>query len=269
MLFVESENNNMEKIKALEKEEYTLAPFALILQKELVRRCKQNSNYSLRSFAKYLGISASLLSQVLTGKRSLSSKKQRELSERLQLNPNIQKVYTEALLLNLSEDKKEDVFSLDEFEYISEWYHIALLSLLQMPKELKTPETLAKRLGIHVVQVRDALERLVRLKLIKKDSDNNYSHVRSEIRFRNKTSSKGSIQYNLQLIEKAKKCILEESFDQRAASAVYVETTQSSVEALREEIRIFRNYISEKYSKPDTAEDVYCLSVQFFSTTKK
>lgn len=259
----------MEKIKTIKKEEPSLSPFALILQKELVRRCKQNSNYSLRSFAKYLGISASLLSQVLSGKRAFSVKKCKELADRLQLSPNVQKVYNEALLLNLSSDKKEDVFNLDEFEYISEWYHIALLSLLQMPKESKTPEVLAKRLGIHVVQVRDALERLLRLKLIKKDSEGHYTHIRSEIRFRNKATSKGSIQYNLQLLEKAKKAVVEESFEQRAASAIYVETTQASVEALREEIRIFRNYISEKYSKPETADDVYCLSVQFFSTTKK
>ena len=39
--------------------------FRSYLQSELIRRCNNNSKYSLRAFAKHLGIDASPLSQIV------------------------------------------------------------------------------------------------------------------------------------------------------------------------------------------------------------
>src|SRR4051812_39967317 len=51
-------------------------PFSprLALQRELARRCTTNAGYSLRAFARALGMSHAGLSLVLSGKRPLSRK---------------------------------------------------------------------------------------------------------------------------------------------------------------------------------------------------
>src|SRR2546421_309690 len=63
------------------------ADFRLFLQSILVERCKKNSNYSLRAFAKSLRIDHATLSQILRGKRSLSEATKQKLGEALGLGP--------------------------------------------------------------------------------------------------------------------------------------------------------------------------------------
>ena len=46
--------------------------FQTCLRNELERRCKANPAYSLRAFAKFLGVDPSFLSKVLSGKREVT-----------------------------------------------------------------------------------------------------------------------------------------------------------------------------------------------------
>src|SRR4051794_752039 len=60
----------------------------VLLQQELARRCAKNSNYSLRAFGQSLGISHTVLSLVLSGKRPLSKKATSTVATALGLNPS-------------------------------------------------------------------------------------------------------------------------------------------------------------------------------------
>ena len=61
-----------------------------ILKKELERRQKNNSAYSLRAFAKYLDVSPAALSQIMSGKRGVSVKRLNFLMDKLGLSPKQQ-----------------------------------------------------------------------------------------------------------------------------------------------------------------------------------
>src|SRR4051794_29725601 len=58
-----------------------------LLQNELTRRCAKNPRYSLRAFAKALGMSHTVLSLVLSGKRPLSRKAALQVASALELAP--------------------------------------------------------------------------------------------------------------------------------------------------------------------------------------
>ncbi|MDO9180986.1 MAG: helix-turn-helix domain-containing protein, partial [Bacteriovorax sp.] len=60
--------------------------FKSFLQEELLKRCRKNPSYSLRSFAKYLGIGHSALTEMLNGKRSITKKSIEKLGLTLSLN---------------------------------------------------------------------------------------------------------------------------------------------------------------------------------------
>src|SRR5262245_2587165 len=57
-----------------------------ILQEELARRCEADSKYSLRKFAKNLGLSHTVLSLVFSGKRPLSIQAAKKVSTALKFN---------------------------------------------------------------------------------------------------------------------------------------------------------------------------------------
>src|SRR5262245_40700147 len=59
----------------------------LLLQQELARRCAKNPGYSLRAFSRALGLSPTVLSLVLSGKRPLSKKAVAKVVEVLGLGP--------------------------------------------------------------------------------------------------------------------------------------------------------------------------------------
>ncbi len=66
--------------------ERLIEPKAYLTQ-ELMNRCKRNSSYSMRAFAQGLGMSASALSMVLSGKRQLSRLAAERIADKLGLDP--------------------------------------------------------------------------------------------------------------------------------------------------------------------------------------
>ena len=143
-----------------------------ILKSEFTRRHERNARYSMGAFAKSIGLSHTVLSLVLSGKRTLSKRAAELVSERLSLDPK-----TKALLqapsggsmgesaigsvsrsingatagwarakLKLAREYQKIEMKL--FHLISNWAHYAILSLVEIETTLLTPRKIAKALGI-------------------------------------------------------------------------------------------------------------------------
>ena len=109
-----------------------------ILRSEFSARTEKNPQFSLRSFARFLGISHSLLSLVLSGQRKPSKKLIAQIVERLPLSPEQQKT----LMMSAASGKKKRIskeqqfefyrMNLDQFPLMSECQHYAILSLIEI-----------------------------------------------------------------------------------------------------------------------------------------
>ncbi len=153
----------------------------LILRRELERRCQNNPRYSLRAFAKALGMSPTALSFVLSGKRPLSKKAAQNVINILSLSQE-----ECAIFMKWSEGcKKRDTanskipaphpnevnayqFSLDSFSFISDWYHYAILSLLEVSGSRFEAKWISRHLGITETEARSAIDRLMRMEIVEK-----------------------------------------------------------------------------------------------------
>src|SRR5258707_1323801 len=107
--------------------------FRRFLQLELIRRCEQNRRYSLRAFARSLGLHHGTLSRVLSGKRAINKKLISRLGEPLRLSPTD----ADSFLKHLSSQKRPLTshyreLNLDTFLAVSEWYHDAILEMTHM-----------------------------------------------------------------------------------------------------------------------------------------
>jgi transcriptional regulator with XRE-family HTH domain len=121
-----------------------------LLNSELVRRKKRNPLYSLRSFARDLGISPAALSQSLSYKRELSKTNLSKVVDRLAVAPKDAKNFLETRKKK-SNPLGDDQFRLlldDQFKLISDWYYIAILTLAETRSASSDPIKLAKHFGI-------------------------------------------------------------------------------------------------------------------------
>ena len=121
-----------------------------ILRTHLTDRTKHNPRYSLRAFARDLGMSPSRISEILSGKQGLSVQAGALIAKRLGFTDEEQAMFCDLVAasharsldarreaeIRLSKPKdRAPVFenmANDTFQFIAEWYHLALLQLMRL-----------------------------------------------------------------------------------------------------------------------------------------
>jgi uncharacterized protein (TIGR02147 family) len=140
-----------------------------LLKTEVADRQRKNPNYSLRAFAKWLGVSPAQLSQVLSGKRPITLAMAKRVSEKLSLSPAEKVDFLASRwpeIIESSAQTSRQLLPDDKFRLISDWFHMAILSLTHLPSAKADPRWIAQQLGISVQQANEALVRLQRLGLV-------------------------------------------------------------------------------------------------------
>lgn len=242
----------------------------LLLQRELTRRCQANPSYSLRAFAKAIGLSASTVSMVLAGKRRLSPVTKKKIAGRLGLSAEDTHVFLDGDKPPATAKRPRDhrLVALDSFAVIADWYHLAILSLLELEKLELEPRLIARYLGIHEQEAKAALERLQRLDLIEQVRGR-WKQKGAELAFDNTVSSAASVRFNRQILERAIQSIENDPFEARIASASTFEMSSRQVAIARSELKTWRREFSEKLRTSGRADQVYCLAVQLFPLSRK
>ncbi len=143
-----------------------------ILLLEFEKRKKRNNNFSLRSFARYLGFSPAQLSQMMSGKRPVTLNMAKKIIEKLDYSPQEKQHFLQVLLKDKSIETTPSgplkrQLEEDQFRVISDWYHLAILSLTKLKEAKSDPQWIACKLGISILNAHQALLRLVRLGLLK------------------------------------------------------------------------------------------------------
>src|ERR1017187_10325064 len=95
--------------------------FRRFLQEELVQRIQKNSRYSLRSFARLLGIHPGTLSQILNNKRPLTKNAKEKIARKLGYSPEVfwKLEALETPTANSTHDLKFRQLTLDAFQVIA------------------------------------------------------------------------------------------------------------------------------------------------------
>jgi transcriptional regulator with XRE-family HTH domain len=237
----------------------------VILQGEISRRMRRNPKFSLRSFARSSGVSHTVLSLFLTGKRSLSKKASQKLVTYLDLDPVQQGNFVAAADSNMDTGFP---LSMDQFEHISNWHGLAILSLLELPEALFEASWIAHRLAIRELEARDSMERLVRLKLVEKAANGKWRQAVTPIRFDKRGATAAARNYNQQLLERAALSLEEDPAEVRDFSSITFAFDPSELVLAREEILKFRRKLCAKLETKGKPREVYSLSIQLFPVTR-
>ena len=248
----------------------TIGP-RMVLQQELSRRIQKNPKYSLRAFAKSLGLSHALLSLVISGKKDLSKKSATKIASELGMHPS--RLMPKPSLPQVDSKNRADEgrelleMQLDTFAIISDWHHYAILSLLELPKAKFEAKWICKRLGISEMEAKLSMERLKRLNLIGQKGGR-WRQVSAPINIENNIATAATKKFNRQLLEKAVESMENQSKDRRSFSSMTFAMDPALVVEAEKHIRDYLRSLSDELEVKGSPKDVYCLTAQLFPVSQ-
>src|SRR5687768_3374796 len=116
----------------------THTDFRLFLQEELVRRIRSKPGYSMRAFARFLGVDSSRLSKMLRGERPIKPHFVEAFGQRVGLSPEkIEAFKNQAEVRRARRNPRlpqrpYQQVGMDTFEVISDWQHSAIIELMRI-----------------------------------------------------------------------------------------------------------------------------------------
>lgn len=234
--------------------------FRLELEAEFVKRTRRNPAYSLRAYARQLGIGAPALSEILRGKRACGVKLRKRLAKELGLGPGpIRAGETYALI------------EADQFALISDWYHYAILELLKLEDFQPSTQWVARQLGLSRPLVRAAVDRLVRLGLLAIRADGKWedrSGGASTNIIDPEISSAGARQLQKQILEQALEALSETPAAQRNQTSMTMAIDPADLPYAIERIAEFRRNLCSELTRRPKKKAVYQLSISIFPVSK-
>ena len=237
------------------------------LQREFLDRCRKNPAYSLRAFAKYLEIDQSFLSKLLKGQRAVTPDFAQNVGPKLGLKPaQIKSLFKTGVaslpgFLPLSDD---------EFEMLSEWHHFAILELIKTDDFETEPAKISTRLGIHVEEVKSALDRLQRLNFIRV-SEKGVKLLSANNTWTN-TKQTSVARKNLQkkILEKSIDALEHVPFELREHSSLTVAINVKKMPAFKEKMKEIRKELADflQADGEENLNEVYQLTLSLFPLTQ-
>jgi len=246
------------------------------LKEGFTLRKEKNKAFSLRSYAKFLGIQAPSLSAILKEKRGLPSKEAEKIALKLKLKGLEKKQFIESsyfhgespeVSLPLSA-KQETLCNELHHKIIAEPEHYAIFSLLEMKGVRHDIYWMARRLGCSVETIDKAINNLLEAGFLKKE---NGKYHKQPIRF---TTSED---VQAVALREAHKNTLKQAIDSidsvdisaRDFSSISFPANLARLPEAKKLIRDFRKQVAALF-QDDSAEnnEVYSLSVQLFPLTK-
>jgi hypothetical protein len=243
---------------------------APILKTVYRERTTRSPAYSLRAFARDLGVSHSLLSLVMNGRKALTIASALKICTRL----GDEARWGEALLASaggpgpsapLKVNREFFVLEQDRAHLLREWYHLAILDLTELQGSRPHAGWISERLGITVQQSQLALDRLVRLGLLEITTEG-WKKRHSELAISTRHEDEALRGYHRQAIQRALKKLEApgpEAARDRDITGALIPVNRERLEEGKRRIAKFRRQLLAYLSKGPKTE-LFQLNVQLF-----
>lgn len=234
-----------------------------LLISELEKRRKRNPAYSLRAFARDLGISKTSLSDVINARRSFSPQNINILVESL----GLEGAQVDALRSDfLSSTGARDIIEGDELSLIEDWQYLAILNLANIKEAKCAPEWISERLGISLDLAKASLDKLFEHDLIE---NRNGTLIRKSkpLTTTSDIPSSSIVEHHHQSINKSLEALEEVEVEFRDFTAVTYAFDLNKLKEAKKCILDFHRKLG-KLVETSEASEVYRLNVHLFPLTK-
>jgi len=263
----------------MQKQSYSLETSKDILRQILLKKMKVNPAYSARAFARDIGVSPAYVTMILNGKKTINLNRAIEISQALKLSENEKQALLNATMqesgLDLQVKSKLDRRDLtdlseEQFTVIADWYHFAIMDLVTTKDFKSDPKWIAKRLSLRPLEVEMAIERLIKVGILKKVG-NHLKKALNKVEFPTKLSLTAVREHHRQMMERAKEQLTktdQKSFESRMISSMTFAADMSRIEEARKRVMDFQQELANFLSAGDECSEVLQLNIQLFPHTK-
>lgn len=249
-----------------------------ILQGKLKERCERNSRYTQGAFARFLGISHSRLSEILSGKQGLSVKWAVRIAEKLKFSGLEKEHFCQLVLAEHSRSpvqkqrskvslrkqalKTFPALSQDIFDIISEWQHLAILELVSLNPNI-SEQSMSRKLKLPVQNIEASMSRLLRTgQLIK--TANGLSPAHDLTMSTQDIPSQAIKNHHKGISERAQNALDKDAVEFREFSSVILSADKGKMKELKSLLRELRDKFCVEVDQLENKNSVYCLQLQFF-----
>ena len=245
-------------------------------------------SFSFRAFSKRVGFAApNYIQQIIAGDKNLSRAASYKIAEAMKLSKKAREFFTTLVDFNQAQDDKEKTYhfeklltfkdytaaqkiSVDQYEYFSQWYHVAIRELVALAAFRNDPKWIAKKLqpNISPAKAEEAMRLLKHLQLIQQDDEGKWNTAHQHITTGPEAFAIGVKKFHQQMI----KCgfeALNQAPALRDISSLTMSLTAEEYREVKNRIARFReeiqNYLSE--NNCGRGDRVCQLNYQFFHLT--
>lgn len=175
------------------------------------------------------------------------------------------------LLEQIQQEKNEkttpvDLIGENQVEYYSTWYHSVVRSLIDMFPVKVNFDRLSRMIfpPISVAQVKNSVELLERLKLIRKDRNGIYRLTGKSVKAGKDIPQSVMNRFHIENTELAKQSIIYSPTERRFVSSVTLGISADTYRAINDETLKYRDKIVELANKDMNADSVYQYQFIFF-----
>ena len=244
------------------------------LKERLDAKQRLHPRYSLRAFARDVGIHPSTLSAVLKGARALPLKDAKKVTRKLALSPKEQTLFLESLfrtkarLDDLQIPENEERFMLDESHYkvIAEWEHFAALVLFDTSNFQGNEKEVSERLNITEARAEVVLHHLLSVGLIREDERGVLVKAHAQVRTTEDIQNQALHQGHQDALALGSKKLDEVEVEFRDFSEMAVALDPEKIPEAKTIIREFRQKMAALLRDGNKTE-VYQLAIQFYPLT--
>lgn len=254
----------------------TTAPYYIQkIKEEFSQKQRRSPKYSLRGYARYLGVHPATLSLVLKGKRPLPVRDSMLIADKMQLGPKERTLFFESLYKTRIRLDEIQISPVDEsiiidgesyFNVIAEWEHYAVLTLFDLSEFIPTIPEISRLLKLTSVRTDVVLNNLMNCGLIRHGEhglEKAQCRVRTTEDIKNAAIQKSHIETMEMGIEK----IQSVGNDMRDFSSVTIAVNPEKLTEAKTIIREFRQKMAALLEEGHRSE-VYQLGIQLYPLTE-
>ncbi len=244
-----------------------------LLQARLGEMKRKNPSYSVRAFAKKVGLNSGALSAILNGKRNVSEILARRIAERLMLDPQeraeLFSLFPEKRRYQKEGMKTDSVdptylqLSAAQYRVVGEWQHFAILTLLEVQDFDSSAEWIAKRLNLSVTKTEQSIARMISIGMLERNEDGKLIKAPQKFRTTDDVVDTSIRRSHEETLELAKESLSRDSIDERDFTHISLAIDPKNMSMAKELIRKFQDEFATLVESGNQAE-VYRLSMQFF-----
>lgn len=229
----------------------------------------RNKNFSMRAFARDIGIPPGRLSEIMSGKRNLTLTLAQKFSAALSLNAEDKKAFYN-LVKSQSRLRKQTLLERQfippqDFEKICHWKYYALICLVQNTSDEATAPNLAVKMGIEEKEIQHMLNTFERMHLMSRHGDH-YLAPKMSTTTTQDVLSEAIRKFQKEMLQFHSSQIDHIPMELREIQTMILPLPKAKLKKAKLSIRKFLNDFEGKYGTPNTS-DIYSLSIQLSPVT--